>query len=99
MNINTLKKSFMNALIYSICLVFVNFIIYSVSSKEDSSKLLFLLLFTLSFIGFSILNILMSIIQKNIIKDKKHSASKSIIAWTVVIIVAAAIGLFLYKYK
>lgn len=99
MNINSLKKGFMNALIYSICLVFVNFIIYSVSSKEDPSKLLFLLLFTVSFIGFSILNVLMYIIQKNVIKEKKHSASKSIIAWTIVIIVAVTIGLLFYINK
>lgn len=64
MNINILKKSFINALIYSICLVIGDFIIYSISSKEMPSKSIFLLSFTLLFIGFFIMNILASVIQE-----------------------------------
>lgn len=97
MDINILKKSSINALISSICLVFAEFIVYFIS-KETPSKILFLLLCILSFICFFILNILMSIIQKNYI-NKEYSANKSIITWTVVIIFIVAIGMFLYINK
>lgn len=94
--IDILKKSFKNAPIYSIALVVANFVIYSISKEKPSNQSL-LLLGIFSFIFFFIMYILTSIITEKFFKNKNKTTNKSIIAWIIVIIVVAGLGIALYK--